>query len=390
MRLSIVSSSFVAAVVGFGGTIALPLAAAGAVGASPAETSSYIAALCIGVAVSSAILSLRYRMPLITAWSTPGSAVIASFGGGIGMSSAVGAFITCAVLTSACAAIRPLASLVSRIPTSVAAAMLAGVLVRFPIAAVTDAGASPALVLPLLGLFFLVRLWSPSGAVVSVLLAGVAAIFTLGLTDISAFRFVAPQFVLIGPTFEPSAMLGLGLPLFIVTMAAQNLPGFAVLRAAGYTPPTGPALGVTGVTSILTAFLGGSGINLAAITAAICTGPDTHPDPAKRYLCGPFYSLWYLILTALGASLVAVFAALPPAFIATVAGLALLAPLTGALTSALHEDKDRLAAVATFVTTASGIAFLGLGAPFWGLAAGLSVLGLERSKTRFATMRPHG
>ncbi|MEP9376931.1 benzoate/H(+) symporter BenE family transporter [Aquabacter sp. CN5-332] len=390
MRLSIISSSFVAAVVGFGGTVALPLAAAGAVGASPTETSSYIAALCIGVAVSSTILSVRYKMPLLTAWSTPGSAVIASFGGGIGMSSAVGAFMTSAILITACAAIRPLASLVSRIPMSVAAAMLAGVLVRFPIALVTNAGVTPALVLPLLALFFLLRLWSPSGAVLGVLLAGAAAIFALGLTDGSAFQFVTPHLVFVPPTFDLPVVLGLGIPLFIVTMAAQNLPGFAVLRAGGYWPPTSPALAVTGLTSLVMAFFCASGINLAAITAAICTGPDTHPDPAKRYLCGPWYGLWYVILTALGATLVAVFAVLPPSFIATVAGLALLSPLTGALASSLQEEKDRLAAVATFITTASGIAFFGLGAPFWGLAAGLGVLGLDHLKARFATMQPHG
>ncbi|TCT05096.1 benzoate/H(+) symporter BenE family transporter [Aquabacter spiritensis] len=390
MRASVLVSSLVAALVGFGGTLALILAAATAIGATPDESSSLVVALCLGVAATSAVLSLRYRMPIVTAWSTPGAALIASFGGGIGMPAASGAFLVAAALVLACAAARPLSDLVARLPMSVASAMLAGVLVRFVMALAENAVLVPGVVLPMLVLFLVVRLWSPTAAVLCVLVAGVAAIFGLGLADLGAVRFVAPRIVLNAPTFDASVMFGLGVPLFLVTMAAQNLPGLAVLRASGYRPPTAPALAATGTASLLLAPFGATGINLAAITAAICTGPDAHPDPEKRYLCGPVYALWYVALAALGASLVAVFAALPPAFIATVAGLALLAPLAGALAGALHVEKDRIAAVATFATTASGVSVLGIGAPFWGLAAGLAVLALDQVRGRFATMKPHG
>jgi len=377
MRLSVVVSTLVAAVVGFGGTLALILAAAAAVGASASETSSWVFVTCLGVALSSTILSLRYKMPIITAWSTPGAALIAAFAGGIGMPAVVGAFLVAAGLVTACAAIRPLGALVARIPMSVAAAMLAGVLVRFVIAVAENAAGAPALVLPLLGVFFLARIWSASAAVLCVLVAGAVAVFALGLNAPIATHVVAPELVLIPPTFDATVLLGLGVPLFLVTMAAQNLPGLAVLRASGYQPPTAPALAVTGLTSLAAAPFGCPGINLAAITAAICTGPDAHPDPAQRYLCGPVYGVWYVLLAVMGASLAGVFAALPAAFIATVAGLALLAPLTGALSTALAEERGRLAAVATFATTASGISVFGVGAPVWGLAAGLIILGLD-------------
>lgn len=371
-------AALVAALVGFGGTLALLLAAASAVGARPAQTASLLFTVCLGVALTSAILSWRLRMPVITAWSTPGLAVIAAFAAGIGMERVVGAVLMSAVLVMACAAIRPLGALVARLPMGVAAAMLAGVLVRFVMALADNAAARPALVLPLVALFFLARQWSASAAVLCVLVAGTGVIFVLGLNAPLTLAFVPPHLEWIAPHFDLNVMLGLGIPLFLVTMAAQNLPGLAVLRAAGYHPPPAPLLAVTGFASLLTAPFGSPGVNLAAITAAICAGPDAHPDPARRYLTGLFYCVWYLLLAASGASLAVVFAALPSAFIATVAGLALLAPLTGALSTALASEQGRLAAVATFATTASGVVVMGIGAPVWGLAVGLAILALER------------
>ncbi|MBA4791057.1 MAG: benzoate/H(+) symporter BenE family transporter [Rhizobiales bacterium] len=390
MRLSVFVSSLVASLVGFGGTLALIIAATVAVGASPAESASAVAALCAGVAATSLFLSLRYRMPIVTAWSTPGTAVIATFGGGIGMSKAAGAFMLAGALVLACAAIAPLSRLVSRIPMSVASAMLAGVLVRFVMALADNAVDAPVMVLPMLVLFFLLRLWSPTLAVLGVLVAGGVAVLASGNVAVDSIRLAAPHLVVVMPQFEVPVLLGLGIPLFLVTMAAQNLPGLAVLRTFGYDPPATPCLAATGGASVLLAPLGATGINLAAITAAITANPDAHPDPKRRYLAGVAYGTWYVLLAASGASLVAIFAALPPAFIATVAGLALLSPLTGALAGALQEERDRLAAVATFATTASGVAVAGMGAPFWGLMAGLAVLALDRLRERFATMKPHG
>lgn len=381
LRPSVVVSACVAALVGFGGTLAIVLQAAAAVGASPAETSSWVAAVCLAIAAASAFLSIRYRMPIIAAWSTPGAALIAGFGSGIGMASATGAFLVAGLLIVSCAAIKPLGVLVGRIPVAVAAAMLAGVLARFVMALAEHAAAAPALVLPVIAVFFIVRRLSPNWAVPAALVAGGGGAVLLGQVgplpalELSALVWTTPR-------FDLPVVVGLGLPLFLVTMASQNLPGFAVLRAGGYMPPVRPILAVTGLASIASAPFGAHATNLAAIAAALCTGPDTHPDPRQRWMAGPVYAAVYALLAAAGASLVGVFAALPAALIAAIAGLALLSPLTGALTAALGEERHRVAAVATFATTASGVTALGLGAPVWGLAAGLVIIGLDRRERR--------
>ncbi|MFG1300676.1 benzoate/H(+) symporter BenE family transporter [Xanthobacter sp. V3C-3] len=381
MRTSVVVSAFVAALVGFGGTLPLILAAAAAVGASPAEASSWVAAICLAIAGTSAFLSLRHRMPIITAWSTPGAALVAGFGAGVGMASATGAFLVAGLLVVLCAAIRPLGTLVGRIPVAVAAAMLAGVLARFVMALAEHAAATPGLVLPAIVAFFLARRFWPTWAVPLALVAAVASALALGRVGPMPAP-VLSALVWTTPSLDAGVVVGLGLPLFLVTMASQNLPGFAVLRASGYEPPVRSILAATGLASMVTAPFGAHATNLAAITAALCTGPDTHPDPRARWMAGPVYGAFYLLLAAAGASLVAVFAALPAALIATIAGLALLSPFTGALTAALAEERHRLAAAATFATTASGVSALGLGAPVWGLVAGLAILGVDHLRSR--------
>jgi len=180
------------------------------------------------------------------------------------------------------------------------------------------------------------------------------------------------------PAWDLATLIGLGVPLYLVTMASQNLPGFAVLRASGYQPPTQPVLGVTGLASLVTAFLGAHTSNLAAISAALCTGPDAHPDPARRWMTGPFYALWWGLIALFGSSLVGLFGALPPALLATVAGLALLGSMASAMGSALAADQDRLAAAGTLAVTASGVTLIGVGSAFWGLVFGLLILGLDR------------
>ena len=377
MRLSVVVSAVVAALVGFGGTLAIVVAAARAVGASPAQSSSWVAALCFAMAATSAFLSVRHRMPVITAWSTPGAALIAATSG-IGLPEAVGAFLFAAALVLLTAAFRPVGALIHRLPAGVASGMLGGVLLRFVVAPFESAVALPELVLPLLALFLAVRLVNPSVAVLAVLVAGLALAWGLGLTEAVPAGLALSRLEVTAPAFDPAVLLGLGLPLYLVTMASQNLPGFAVLRAAGYDPPARPILAVTGLASLLTAPLGAHTSNLAAITAAICTGPDTHPDPARRWLAGPIYGLCYLGLAAFGSSLVELVAAMPPALIATVAGAALAMPFAGALAAAMAAPDQRFAAALTFAVTASGIAAFGIGAPFWGLVAGLAVLGLDR------------
>ncbi len=372
MRLSIVTSAVVAALVGFGSTIAIIIAAAQAVGADAAQTSSWVASLCLATAAISGILSVRYRIPVVAAWSTPGAALIAA-SSGISIHAAVGSFLLAGALIVLAAFIKPFGRLIERIPTPIAAAMLAGILIRFVMAVFESAQAAPGLVLPLVGIFLVVRLYNAAFAVLAVLFVGLALAFGGGLARPLASDLSLSTLTFIRPVWEPTALIGLGIPLFLVTMASQNLPGFAVLRASGYTPPSRPILAVSGLASIVTAFFGAHTSNLAAISAAICTGPDTHPDPAKRWMVGPFYTLCYLIIAAFSAALIGVIAALPPELIRTVAGLALM----GALSSALSETSKILPAVLTLTVTASGLTLLGIGSAFWGLTAGLLALGLD-------------
>lgn len=380
MRASIPISAFVAAIVGFGGTLALIIAAAAAVGATQTETASWVTAICLAMALETAWLSWRTRMPVITAWSTPGAALVAA-SSGFTMADAVGAFVVAALLLVATGLFKPLTRLISRIPSSVASGMLAGIVVGFAVNAVKTIPTDPWLVLPLIAAFFVIRLFNPALSVLAVLVGGGAAAFLTGRVgglpapELSTLVFTWPQFSLAGT-------VGLAIPLYLVTMASQNLSGLAVLRAAGYHPEAGPLIGVTGFFSLLTAPFNALTTNLAAISAAICTGPDVHPDPAQRWKTGPFYALAYLVFATFGASLVAIFAVLPQSLIVLVAGLALTAPLANALAIALKDEGERMAATVAFAVTASGLAVFGIGSAFWGLLGGLAVLALDRIKKR--------
>lgn len=381
MRLSLFSNALVAVLVGFGGSVAIVLAGVQAVGATPAQSASWISALCLAMFVTSTTLSVLHRMPIVTAWSTPGAALIAATAiGGVPTYSievAVGAFLFAAALILLSAAVKPLATLIAKIPSALASAMLAGVLIGFSIAVFDQAAKDPLLVLPLVAVFLIVRMVSATWAVIAVLGAGVAWAAILGKIAPMTGGIELTSLELITPVFDPAALIGLGLPLFLVSMASQNLPGFAVLRAAGYEPPTRSALAVTGLASLLTAPFGAHTTTLAAITASLCTGPDTHPDPNKRWISGIFYGLGYLILAGVGVSVVAGFAALPTGVIVTVAGLALIGPLMGSLSAALAPDATRFPAVLTLTATASGLTLFGIGSAFWGLVLGLLALGLD-------------
>ena len=282
-----------------------------------------------------------------------------------------------AVLILLTAAVRPLGRLIERIPASIAAAMLAGILLRLVMAMVEHVPTSPLLVLPLLALFLVVRAFLPALASLVVLVAGGLLAWSLGLVKpLPPIGLTSVVFT--APAWDPATLIGLGVPLYLVTMASQNLPGFAVLRASGYQPPTQPILAVTGAASLGTAFVGAHTSNLAAISAALCTGPDAHPDPAKRWMTGPFYALFWALIGLFGASLVGLFGALPPALLATVAGTALLGSMAGAMGSALAGDQDRLAAAGTLAVTVSGVTLMGVGSAFWGLVFGLLILGIDK------------
>lgn len=377
MSLSTITAAIVAALVGIAGALAVVLEAAHALGATPAETTSWVTALFLSMALTAGLLSWWHRMPIITAWSTPGAAVIAATAGTIKLDAAVGAFLLAGALVVATALIRPLDRAVRRIPTGVAAGMLAGVLLRFVLQMIEIVPEAPLVVLPLVALFLIVRLYSPGTAMLLVIAAGTLLVSALG--QIQAWPpLMLSSFVIVMPRLDFATLIGLGVPIYLVTMASQNLPGAAVLKASGYEPPWSSSLLVTGLASMAIAPVGAHTINLAAITAAICTGPDAHPDPARRWWSGVAYLVVYGGLAAAGASLVALFAAFPSALIKTIAGLGLIGALTGALTSALGDERHRLAAVVAFAVTASGITVIGIGSAFWGLLAGLLVLWLDR------------
>ena len=368
--LSIVSSTLTAVLVGFASTI-LILEAARSVGATPSQQASWAAALCIGMAISSFILSWRYKMPIITAWSTPGAVLIATSAEGVTYANALGAFVVAGLLMLVAGLIKPLERAIEKIPAPVAAAMLAGVLLRYTLGVPGAALADPVFVLPLIAIFFGLRMLWPLYAVPVLVVAGLAmALLGGGLSsDCCTMGLTALEWTT--PGFDLQTILSIGLPLFLVTMASQNLPGFAVLRASGYQPPVAPSLIVTGATSMLLAPFGSHAINLAAITASIVTGPDCHPDKDKRWLVAWPYLILYGAIGLMAASFVGLLGALPPTLITAIAGLALFAPLMGGIAAMTREPKDMESALVTFLVTASGLSIAGVGSAFWGLIAGL-------------------
>lgn len=375
--LSQLFSAFVASFVGFAASVAVVLAAAQALGATQDQTVSWIAALCVAKGLSSIALSWRYRMPIISAWSTPGAALIAA-STGVGMNAAVGGFMVAAILLIATALVRPLGQLIARIPMPIASAMLAGVIFRFVVAVFDGMRVEPLLVGAIVLIFLIVRSFNPFGAVIAALVGGVAIAFASGLAAMPPLPPFAPDFIWIGPRFEPAVMIGIGVPLYLVTMAAQNLPGFAVLRQAGYEPPTSAALAVTGLASLLSAPFGAHMVNMAAISAAICTGPDTHADPKQRWKAGIWYGLIWCLIALLVAPILVIMLAMPQTLIVAVAGLGLIGSLAGSLGGAMADERQRFAAVITFAVGASGLSILGVGAAFWALMAGLITLAIER------------
>lgn len=377
MRVSLLSAALVAALVGYGSTIALVLAAATAVGADAAQTASWVMAVCLAKAAGSAILSTWQRVPVVLAWSTPGAALIAATTG-IGIAEAVGAFVVAGLLIALTGALRPLGAAVARIPDGIAAAMLAGVLLPFCLKGALAVQDLPIALVPMVAIFALVRLVSPAVAVLAALAVGLGVAFAAGLAGLPPLPPIPPTPVLIAPAFDAQVIIGLALPLYIVTMASQNLPGFATMRAAGFEPPVRPALAVSGGISAVAALFGAHTVNMAAITAAICMGDDVHPDRSQRWKVGLAYGAVWTVLGLTGPWIIAILTALPPALMTGLVALALLGPLMGALTGAYAKPDQRFAATITLAVTGSGVAAFGIGAAFWGLVAGLAIWGLER------------
>ncbi|MDB5473504.1 MAG: benE [Devosia sp.] len=376
-----VMAGALAALVGYASTFTLVLAALTASGASPQQAGSGLMSVCIAIGLLNIVVSARVRLPVSFAWSTPGMAFLLTVGEPVGGFPAVaGAFIAAAALILLTGMVRPLARLVAAIPGPIANAMLAGMLLTLCLAPITAVAELPALALPIVLAWVLALRFARRYAVpVAVLVTGVALGATTHLPP-GALDGSWPAFVPVLPVFTADAIIRIALPLYIVTMASQNLPGLAVMRANGYELKPAPLFVLTGIASGAAALLGGFTSNLAAITAAICAGPEAHPDPDKRWPAPIAAGVTYLLLAG-GASLAAAFiAASPPLLIQAVAGLALLSSLAAALSGALGEEEARLPAIFTFVTTASGITLLGVGAPFWGLVGGIAIMALLRTR----------
>ena len=380
--LSAVVAGFVAVLVGFTSSVVIVFHAAEALGATPAQTTSWMWALGLGMGLTSAGLSLWYRQPVLTAWSTPGAALIAGTSG-LTMAEGIGAFVVCAVLITLAGASGFFARVMDRIPRALAAALLAGVLARFGFDACLALKASPALVLAMLAAYLLGRRLWPRYAVPGVLLAGMAVAAAQGALHLDAVRWQLARPVWTTPAFSLQALIGLALPLFVVTMASQNLPGVAAQRAAGYDTPVSPPVTVTGLASLLLAPFGGYALNLAAITAAICMGREAHADPARRYMAAVMAGCFYVALGLAGGAVVGLIGAFPKALVLAVAGLALLSTIGGALALGLHEEKTREAALLTFLVTASGLSLFGIASAFWGLVAGVLALAVQHWRPTF-------
>jgi len=384
LSLSAATAGFVAVLVGFTSSVAIVFSAASALGATPAQISSWMWALGLGMGLCTLLPSLWLRQPVMVAWSTPGAAVLATAGvaGGFGMAEATGAFIACAVLIALFGATGWFERLLGRIPMPIASALLAGVLTRFGLDAFVALQSAFGLVLLML-LAYLVgrRLWARY-AVPGVLLAGVAYAAFAGQLQLGGVQWGLTTPVFTAPTFTWRAMVSLALPLFVVTMASQNLPGVAAIRAAGYAMPISKIITLTGLATLLLAPFGAFALNLSAITAAICMGREAHPDPARRYIAAVSCGLIFCVIGLFGAAVTGVLTAFPRELVVAIAGLALLGSIGGGLAIALKDDAHREAALITFLVTLSGLSLAGIGSAFWGVVAGALALFVQQWRPR--------
>ena len=373
---SAVVAGFIAMLTGYTSSLVLMFQAGQAAGLTNGQISSWIWALSIGMAICCIGLSLRYRAPIMIAWSTPGAALLITSLPGVPYSEAIGAYIFASGLIVLIGLTGSFDRLMRRIPASIAAALLAGVLFKIGLEICVAAEQQPLLVVAMLLAYLLGKRLLPRYAVLAALIVGSVLAGIFGLLNFEQFelQLAVPQWTT--PSFSVAAAVSIGIPLFIVAMASQNLPGMAVLRANGYDVPASPLLTTTGLTSMLLAPFGSHGIHMAAISAAICAGPEAHEDPKKRYTAAIWCGVFYGIAGIFGATLAALFAALPKALILSIAALALFASIIGGLTQAMSEPKEREAALITFLVTASGMTLFSVGSAFWGIVAGLLTLAI--------------
>lgn len=363
-------AGFVAVLVGYASSAAIIWQAAAAAGANAHQIAGWMTALGIGMGLSTLALSWWYKAPVLTAWSTPGAALLATSLNGVTLAETIGIFIFANALILLCGVTGLFARLMKLIPHSLAAAMLAGVLMRFGLQAFSNLDGHFLLCGSMLAAWLMAKASAPRYAIVATLLVGSAVAWAGGdvVTSDIALSVAMPQFI--APAFTFTSLLSIGVPFFLVTMASQNAPGFATMKASGYPLAVSPLIIVTGGLALLLSPFGVFSICIAAITAAICQSPDAHPDAGKRWLAAAAAGAFYLLAGIFGGSIAGLMAALPLSWIQTLAGLALLGTISGSLYQALHHEAERDAAIVTFLMTASGATILGIGSAFWGLVLG--------------------
>ncbi|SAL23093.1 benzoate transporter [Caballeronia arvi] len=369
--LSTIVAGFVAMMTGYTSSLVLMFQAGQAAHLTDAQISSWIWALSMGMAVCTIGLSLRYRAPVVVAWSTPGAALLVWSLPNVAYADAIGAFIVCAVLLTAVGLTGWFDTLMKRIPSGIAAALLAGILFEIGIEIFRAAEHRTALVIVMFFAYLAAKRFTPRYAIPTTLVVGVAVAGGLGLLDFSRFHVALAHPVFTMPAFSLAAIISIGVPLFVVAMASQNVPGLAVLRADGYTTPSAPLISTTGIASLVLAPFGSHGVNLAAITAAICTGREAHENRDKRYTAAVWCGIFYLIAGTFGATIAALFAAFPKELVVSVAALALFGSIMSGLANAMQDARQREPALVTFMVTASGLTLLSIGSAFWGLVAGV-------------------
>jgi benzoate membrane transport protein len=389
--VSTVTAGFVACLVGLTSGIALVFEAAQKLGADDAQVTSWVWALCLGMAVLIIVPSLRWKVPVMMAFSAPGAAILATLPpGSFTLGEAVGAFMVCGVVTAAVGYSGLFEQIMNRIPLALVSGLLAGVLARFVLGGFADGTTAPGLVAVTTVVYVALRRWAPRYAVIGVLVAGVAVSLLSGSLRTDELRWSLARPVFVAPSLSFAAMIGIALPLFIVTMAGQNLPGVAVIRSTDYRMPLSKVIGTAGAASVVMAPFGGYSYNLSAITAAICMEPAAHEDPSRRYTAALANGGFYLIAGLFGTSITGALRAFPPQLVHIVAALALLPAIANGLFAMTADSRHRDAAVLTFVVTLSGVTVARIGSPLWGVVAGSVAIGISSIRTRQgrATGRP--
>ncbi|TYO75840.1 benzoate/H(+) symporter BenE family transporter [Pseudomonas sp. CK-NBRI-02] len=376
--VSAIVAGMIATMISYAGPLVIIFHAAEAAGLPHAVLSSWVWAVSMGSALLGALLSLRYRVPVVIAWSIPGSALLVTALPQLGLEQAIGAYLVANLVLLVIGISGAFDRIIARLPGSIAAGMQAGILFSFGAEVFRALPAQPMLVLAMFATYVLMRARQPRYAVAMVLLVGALVTLLSGQfrSDALVLELASPR--LIAPQFSVAALFSLALPMVLVALTGQFMPGMAVLRNAGYSVPASPLISASAVGGALLAPFGCHGLNLAAVTASLCTGREAHEDPRRRYVAAVSGSVLYLLLGIAGATLMSLFAAFPAALIAALAGLALYGAISEALVRSLSEPGERDAGLFTFLVTASGVSFLGLSAPFWGLLFGLAAHVLPR------------